>query len=98
MFHEKKKKKYSREQLSKVLCVSGWMFSSDIAFLVSRKKKYENESDRGIVDWTKKKIVPRSAINYVLFSKSNQGHPDDKRCNKYTLFKDILDTANCLIS
>lgn len=33
-----KKKKYSREQLSKVLCVSGWMFSSDIAFLVSRKK------------------------------------------------------------
>lgn len=46
----------------------------------------------------KKKIVPRSAINYVLFSKSNQGHPDDKRCNKYTLFKDILDTANCLIS
>lgn len=62
------------------------------------KKKYENESDRGIVDWTKKKIVPRSAINYVLFSKSNQGHPDDKRCNKYTLFKDILDTANCLIS
>lgn len=46
----------------------------------------------------KKKIVPRSAINYVLFFKSNQGHPDDKRCNKYTLFKDILDTANCLIS
>lgn len=34
---------------------------------------------------------------YVLFSKNNQGHPDDKRCNKYTLFKDILDTANCLI-
>lgn len=35
---------------------------------------------------------------YVLFAKNNQGHPDDKRCNKYTLFKDILDTANCLIS
>lgn len=34
---------------------------------------------------------------YVLFAKNNQGHPDDKRCNKYTLFKDILDTANCLI-
>lgn len=49
-----------------------------------------------LVDWNKNCSPIRDY--YVLFSKNNQGHPDDKRCNKYTLFKDILDTANCLIS
>lgn len=44
-----------------------------VASSIGRKKKKK-----------KKIIVPRSAINYVLFCKSNQGHPDDKRCNKYT--------------
>lgn len=96
---KKGKKKYifSRATFESFMRLSEWtfFFSFDVAFLVSRKKKKKREkyekmnlivaSSIGRKKKKKKKIiVPRSAINYVLFCKSNQGHPDDKRCNKYT--------------
>lgn len=66
---------------------------SDVVFLVSRKEMIHLIEDRRLDE----NCSPIRDY-YVLFTKNNQGHPDDKRCNKYTLFKDILDTANCLIS